>query len=168
MIHPATPSLFGGGRGVHREPRVYIENTHMQMHQLQPGEKKKRKRIGRGGKRGTYSGRGIKGQRARSGAKIRPEERDILKRIPKLRGYKFKSFRQGFVIVNIKDLQKKFSAGEEVSPATLVAKRLVRKNKGKTPRIKILGTGDFMKKVTFKQVTFSGGAQAKIAGVVGK
>jgi len=60
----------------------------MQLHQLKPKNKSKKvKRIGRGGKRGTYSGKGIKGQRCRAGAKIRPEIRDMIKKIPKKRGY---------------------------------------------------------------------------------
>ena len=59
----------------------------MQLHELRPKTKNKpRKRIGRGGKRGTISGRGTKGQNARAGRKKRPELRDIIKRIPKLRG----------------------------------------------------------------------------------
>lgn len=63
----------------------------MQFHQIQPSRRlKKKKRIGRGGKRGTYCGRGIKGQKARAGAKIRPQVRDLIKKIPKVRGYKFR------------------------------------------------------------------------------
>ncbi|HOK35099.1 MAG TPA: hypothetical protein PLL80_00755 [Candidatus Pacearchaeota archaeon] len=59
----------------------------MQLHQIQPTHKPKdKKRIGRGGKRGTYSGKGIKGQTSRAGAKIRPEIRDFIKKIPKKRG----------------------------------------------------------------------------------
>lgn len=63
----------------------------MQLHQIQPSKKiKKKKRVGRGGKRGTYCGRGIKGQKARAGAKIRPQIRNLIKKIPKVRGYKSK------------------------------------------------------------------------------
>jgi len=59
----------------------------MQLHELQPITKNKsKKRIGRGGKRGTYSGRGMKGQKARAGRKIRPAIRDLMQRTPKLRG----------------------------------------------------------------------------------
>ena len=59
----------------------------MQLHQIQPLNKRKSKRrVGRGGKRGTYCGRGMKGQRARTGAKVRPEIRDLIKKIPKIRG----------------------------------------------------------------------------------
>ena len=78
----------------------------MQFHQLiQKTKFRKSRRVGRGGKRGTYSGRGIKGQKARAGAKIRPALRDILKKIPKLRGYKFKSFRQKPSVVNLEDIE---------------------------------------------------------------
>lgn len=59
----------------------------MQLHELQPKHKlKKQKRIGRGGKRGTYSGRGIKGQKSRAGRKLKPAIREFIKRYPKLRG----------------------------------------------------------------------------------
>ena len=52
----------------------------MQLHQLKPSHKRKRpKRIGRGGKRGTYSGRGVKGQRSRAGRKFKPAIRELMK-----------------------------------------------------------------------------------------
>ncbi len=61
----------------------------MQLHQISKNKARKSpKRVGRGGKKGTYCGRGIKGQKARAGAKIRPELRDFIKKIPKVRGYK--------------------------------------------------------------------------------
>jgi large subunit ribosomal protein L15 len=64
----------------------------MQLHELKPIHKfKKKKRIGRGGKRGTYSGKGMKGQKSRAGRRLEPVIRGIIKRYPKLRGYKFKS-----------------------------------------------------------------------------
>lgn len=63
----------------------------MQLHELQPlHPAKNEKRIGRGGKRGTTSGRGTKGQKARSGHRIRPAERDLIQQLPKLRGFKNK------------------------------------------------------------------------------
>ncbi len=59
----------------------------MQLHEVKPIHKNEsRKRIGRGGKRGTYSGKGIKGQKSRAGRKIRPAVRDLIQRTPKLRG----------------------------------------------------------------------------------
>ncbi len=77
----------------------------MQLHQVKPIHKfKKPKRIGRGGKRGAYSGRGLKGQKSRSGRKFKPVIRDWIKRYPKLRGYKFKPFKQNPSLVNIEIL----------------------------------------------------------------
>lgn len=59
----------------------------MQIHELKPENKpKKKKRIGRGGKRGTYCGRGLKGQKSRAGRRIRPAVRDFVLKTPKLRG----------------------------------------------------------------------------------
>lgn len=59
----------------------------MNLHQLVPLHKKaSKKRIGRGGKRGTYSGKGVKGQKSRAGKRIRPGTRDLIQQIPKLRG----------------------------------------------------------------------------------
>lgn len=59
----------------------------MQLHQISPLHKlKESKRVGRGGKRGTYSGRGMKGQKARAGRRIRSQFRDFVLRVPKLRG----------------------------------------------------------------------------------
>ncbi len=59
----------------------------MRLHELRPKTKlKSKKRIGRGGKRGTFSGKGVKGQKSRAGSKIRPGTRDLIQQIPKLRG----------------------------------------------------------------------------------
>lgn len=122
----------------------------MQLHQVKSKHKpKKKKRIGRGGKRGTYSGRGIKGQKARAGRKIRPEIRDFIKKIPKKRGYKFKA-KPKPQIVNLKDLEKHFKEGETVSPETLLKKGLIAKVKGRMPEVKILGQGKITKKLEIK------------------
>ena len=138
----------------------------MQFHHLSPKTKLKHgKRIGRGGKRGTYSGKGIKGQKARAGARIRPEERDILKRIPKLRGYKFKSFRIKPAVVNLGDIDKKFKTGETVSPESLLTAGLIHRIKGRVPRVKVLGQGELKKKVKFKDVVFSGSVIEKLKNV---
>lgn len=135
----------------------------MQFHQLSSKTKyKKVRRIGRGGKRGTYSGRGIKGQKARAGHKIRPAMRDILKKIPKLRGYKFKSFQARPAIVNLGDIAKKFKAGDTVSPESLLKAGLVSRIKGRIPEVKVLGTGELKKKLVFKDVELSRPAELKI------
>lgn len=121
----------------------------MQLHELKPKHKsKKPKRIGRGGKRGTYSGRGVKGQKARAGRGPRPAMRDIIKKIPKKRGYRFKSIKKKPQIVNLKDLEKQYKSGEKVTPETLLEKGLISKIKGKMPEVKILGKGKLTKKLT--------------------
>ncbi|OGJ02758.1 hypothetical protein A3G06_00740 [Candidatus Nomurabacteria bacterium RIFCSPLOWO2_12_FULL_46_14] len=67
----------------------------MQIHDLKREHKNKKDRlVGRGGKHAKTSGRGGKGQTARAGNKRRPEFRDIIKKLPKNRGYQFKSVRQ--------------------------------------------------------------------------
>ena len=129
----------------------------MQIHHItKPSTARNARRIGRGGKRGTYSGKGIKGQKSRAGAKMRPAEREILKKIPKLRGYRFKSFRLQPATVTLFDLEKKFSNGDVVSPETLLNHKLIKRQRGRMPnRIKILGKGKLTKKLVFKNVLFS-------------
>lgn len=128
----------------------------MQFHQLRVKTHFRRgQRIGRGGKRGTTSGRGTKGQKARAGHKIRPAIRDIVKKLPKLRGYRFKSFRPRPVILNVKDIDRHVASGEVVSPETLLKKGLIHKIKGRVPEVKILGTGETLKKFIFKDVQLS-------------
>src|SRR3990167_4622491 len=76
------------------------------MNLFQGLKHKKKKRVGRGGKRGTTSGRGTKGQKSRAGHRIRPAIRDLLIRIPKLRGYKNKSIQSKNLVLNVGNLQK--------------------------------------------------------------
>ncbi len=71
----------------------------MQIHDLKRNHKNKKDRIvGRGGKHAKTSGRGGKGQTARAGNKRRPELRDIIKKLPKNRGYQFKSVRKDYLV----------------------------------------------------------------------
>jgi len=136
----------------------------MQLHQIKPHRKlKNKKRVGRGGKRGTYSGRGLKGQKSRAGAKIRPALRDLIIRLPKKRGYKFKSIRLKPAIVNLKDIENNFKEGEIVSPRTLLEKKLINRQKGKLPKVKILGQGKLTKKLKFENCEFSESAKSQIA-----
>ena len=135
----------------------------MQLHQLKPIHKRKRKkRVGRGGKKGTYSGRGIKGQKARAGARFQPAIRELIKKYPKLRGYKFKSKSSKPAIVNIEILAKKFKEKEKITPEILLNKGLVRKIKGKTPRVKILGRGEIKKPLIIENCEVSVQAKEKI------
>ena len=124
--------------------------------------------VGRGGKRGKTSGRGGKGQTARSGHKVRPEMRDIIKKMPKLRGYSFNTRNEKPLILNIGDLELLFSNGDEVTPQTLVAAGAVELNAGENPRIKILGMGDLTKKLTIGNCLVSAEAKAKIEKAGGK
>ncbi|MDB5239274.1 MAG: ribosomal protein large subunit ribosomal protein [Candidatus Parcubacteria bacterium] len=109
---------------------------------------KKRMTVARGGKRGKTSGRGGKGQSARAGNKRRPEWRDIIKKLPKLRGRGKNSNKtvvtnvQKPAIVNLGALQGAFKAGASITPAILVESGVVSIWSGKIPRIKILGDGE--------------------------
>ena len=148
----------------------------MQLHQLKPiHKKKKRKRIGRGGKRGTYAGRGLKGQRSRAGRRMKPIIRDWIKRYPKLRGYKFKGLgspRRPSVI-NLETLEKKFKSGEIVNPKILLEKKLIRRIKGRFPKVKILGRqnrapGKLTKKLIIEGCQVSKSAREEIEKAGGR
>ncbi len=141
----------------------------MQLHQLQPKTTRKTdKRVGRGGKRGKTSGKGGKGQTARAGGRPRPEMRDLIKRLPKLRGFgknrarTVNSEKVLPVVINLSVLETAFSAGDTVSPAILLTKKILATKKGKVPQVKVLGTGEITKKLTFSGCLFSASAKAKI------
>ena len=135
----------------------------MQFHQIKPRLKRKKpKRVGRGGKRGTYSGRGMKGQKARAGRRIRPQLRDILKKLPKKRGYRSERFPKMVAIVNLEALEKNFEKGGTVSPQVLFEKRLVRKISGKIPAVKILGGGKLSKPLQIRDCLFSKSAREAV------
>lgn len=112
----------------------------MQLHNIKRKTKNKKSiQVGRGGKRGKTSGRGTKGQRARSGRKLRPEMRDIIKKLPKLRGYDFNSIVAKPIVITLEKLLKHTQAGDVITPAFLIEKKLISTYKGKTPKVKILG-----------------------------
>ena len=135
----------------------------MQLHELKPKHKRKeKKRVGRGGKRGTYSGRGMKGQKARAGANLKPIIREVIKRYPKLRGYRFKSKKEEIALVNVKTLDERFKNKEKVSPEVLLERGLIRKIKGKVPQVKILGKGEIKKSLIIESCQVSKTAREKI------
>jgi len=141
----------------------------MQLHELKPTHKRKKgKRIGRGGKRGTYSGRGVKGQKSRAGRKMVPSIRQLIKKYPKLRGYRFKPRRQKPEIVDVDVLEKNFEKGGLVSPKTLLEKKLISRMKGKTPKVKILGRGKLNKNLIVENCQISKSAKEKIEKVKGE
>ena len=145
----------------------------MQLHDIHPIHKsKKKKRIGRGGKRGTYSGKGQKGQKSRAGARFEPIIRGLIKKYPKLRGYKFKSKHKTqnakVVIVNLDVLEKRFKAGEKVTPQNLLEKKIISKIKGKMPQVKILGRGEITKSLTIENCELSKSAKEKVEKAAGQ
>mgnify|MGYP001616023556 CR=1 FL=1 len=114
----------------------------MQFHNLKKNRaNRKAKQVGRGGTRGKTSGRGTKGQNARSGRKKRPEMRDIIKRLPKLRGRGknfLKSRKVKPLAINLSRVKEHFKEGEEINAKTLLAKGLIQTSSGKIPAIKVL------------------------------
>jgi large subunit ribosomal protein L15 len=144
---------------------------------LKPAQPRKdRKRVGRGpgSGKGRYAGRGIKGQKSRSGShKMRAGfeggQMPIYMRIGKLRGSTSKDampvgpFRTVTVHVNIRDLDR-FDAGAEVTPESLVEKGLLKNTK---IDVKLLGTGEISKKLTIRLHAISASAREKIEGAGG-
>jgi large subunit ribosomal protein L15 len=149
----------------------------LNLSNLKPASPRKdRKRIGRGmgSGKGRYSGRGIKGQKARSGShKMRAGfeggQMPIYMRLGKQRGPYSKDampvgpHRTFMAGVNVRDLER-FDAGAEVTPETLAEARLIRNAK---VEVKILGHGDLSKKLTVTAHAFSASAREKIEGAGG-
>ena len=151
----------------------------MQIHNLKPKNKlKKKKRVGRGGKRGTYSGRGMKGQRARKGTggtNITEKGRTSwIKRFPKLGG--FSSVYLKNLIVKTSALENKFKSGDKITPEILKEKKLIKKiergRSGRLQLIKILNdepvtkkfnvSGCLVSKTASKAITEAGGSVEEI------
>lgn len=135
------------------------------LHKLNRKTKNKAsKRVGRGGKHAKTSGRGTKGQNARAGHKKRPEIRDFIKRLPKMRGrgknintsIKSKPF-----IVDVSSLSV-FKNGESVNPKSLLQKGLIETIFGKIPAVKILGKGELSVKISVSGCSTSVGAKESI------
>jgi large subunit ribosomal protein L15 len=150
----------------------------LNLSNLQPAQARKdRKRVGRGmgSGKGRYSGRGIKGQKSRAGshamrAGFEGGQMPLYMRIAKLRGNTsadampvgpFRTYTQP---VNIRDLEARFDAGEEVTPETLKAKGLIRSIR---KDVKLLGVGDLSKKLTISVHAASSTAREKVEGAGG-
>jgi large subunit ribosomal protein L15 len=138
----------------------------MQLNQLQrKTENKTEKRVGRGGIRGKTSGRGTKGQNARAGHKKRPDVREKIKKLPKLRGRGIaglKSIQEKPMVVNVALLEKIFTAGDTVNPTVLVERGVLQVRKGTTPTVKVLGDGAITKKLVVSGCVVSKSAKEKI------
>src|SRR4030042_1774404 len=139
----------------------------MQIHELKVKTQKPKRRVGRGGKKGTYSGRGVKGQKSRSGAKVNPifegGRSTLIEHLPKMRG--FKSIYPKNQIVSLEKISRFFGDGGIVNPVTLREKGLIRKIK---IAVKILGSGELTKKITFEKCFISKNAREKIEKSGGK
>lgn len=143
----------------------------MMQHELYPapGSKHRRKRVGRGdgSGHGTYSGRGIKGQKARSGGGVRPYfeggQLPLVKRLPQKRGFT-NIFRIEYEVVNLKAL-KRFSPGSEITPEVLYRERLIRTL---DKPVKILGDGELQYPLIVKAHRFSQSAREKILNAGGQ
>jgi len=146
----------------------------MQLHELKRSTPTKAaKRIGRGGKRGKTSGRGHKGQKARAGNSTRPEIREHIKKIPKLRGHGVNRARTVNaekvrpVVVNVAALEAGFEAGAIVNRKTMVAAGVLETVRRKAPVVKILGNGTITKKLVVEGCQVSASAKAKIEAAGG-
>lgn len=143
----------------------------MKQNELSPaaGSKKDRKRVGRGdgSGNGTYSGRGCKGQKSRSGFRMRPGfeggQLPIIKRLPRKRGFT-NLFRKEYSIVKLGALSV-FEAGSEVTPEKLVTAGVIQSLR--LP-VKILADGDINHPLTVKADKFSAAAKAKLEAAGGK
>tara|TARA_B100000941_G_scaffold288751_1_gene266275 strand:+ start:4472 stop:4942 length:471 start_codon:yes stop_codon:yes gene_type:complete len=128
-----------------------------------PERKKSRTRVGRGnGSKGTYSGRGLKGQKSRSGGGVplffEGGQLPLVKRLPFLRGFKNR-FKKDFSIVNLVDIENKFNEGDEVSAESLFDLNLIKK---KSSNVKILGNGNLKKSLKIKVHAVTKSAEEKI------
>jgi large subunit ribosomal protein L15 len=143
----------------------------MQQNELYPapGSRKNRKRVGRGNGsgHGTFSGRGIKGQKSRSGVQIQRGfeggQLPIIKRLPRKRGF-FSLNRVAYSPVNVGSLDM-FAAGTEITPQILLDAGLI---ESLDKPVKVLADGELKNAVTVKASKFSAAAKAKIEAAGGK
>ncbi|PJE57903.1 MAG: 50S ribosomal protein L15 [Candidatus Portnoybacteria bacterium CG10_big_fil_rev_8_21_14_0_10_36_7] len=145
----------------------------MQIHDVKPNSSNRRsQRIGRGGKRGTYSGRGVKGYYAHSSSHVRPGfiggDTPLFKKFPKKRGQGISSIHVKPAVLNLSVIEKYFKTNEQVNPKTLFEKGLIRKQAGALPAVKILGSGEIKKVFNFDDCKFSASAKGKVAKAGGK
>lgn len=144
----------------------------MQVHNLKKNKGNRGPiRVGRGGKRGKTSGKGTKGQNARSGRKKRPEMRDIIKKLPKLRGRgknSLKTRNPEFAAINLSVLEASFSKGDTINLNSLLEKKVITKFSGKFPKVKILGSGELTKSLNIEGLQISESAKKIVESLGGK
>ena len=141
----------------------------LDTHSPAPGSRKGKKRVGRGdgSRKGSFSGRGCKGQKARAGFRMKPGfeggQLPIIKRLPSQRGFT-NIFKTEFDVVNVGQLTV-FEAGTEVDLVKLVTAGLVKTGQ---KLVKILGDGEIDRPLTVKADKFTATAKAKIEAAGGK
>lgn len=134
-----------------------------------PGARKDRKRVGRGdgSHKGSYSGRGCKGQKSRSGYRMKPGfeggQLPIVKRLPSKRGFT-NIFKTEYSVVNLTDLAG-FEAGSVITSEELVKAGIIKTTQ---KPVKVLGTGEVSRALTVKASKFSASAKSKIEAAGGK
>lgn len=141
----------------------------MKLHELQPvlGSRKEKNRVGRGigSGNGKTSGRGQKGQKARSGGGVRPGfeggQNPLFRRIPK-RGFNNIN-RKEYALVNLSDLNK-FEDGQTVTPTNLIESKIIKKE---LSGVKVLANGKLERKLTVKVHKFSSSAKEAIEAAGG-
>ena len=143
----------------------------MKLHELRPSEGafKTSKRVGRGvgSGLGKTSGKGHKGQNARSGGGVRPGfeggQLPLFRRLPK-RGFSNAMFKVEYATINVSDLEK-FEDGAVVTPELLKEMGILKKQ---LAGVKVLGNGNLTKKLTVEAKKFSASAIEKIEAAGGK
>lgn len=143
----------------------------MKLHELRPNEGafQTKKRVGRGvgSGLGKTSGKGHKGQNARSGGGVRPGfeggQLPLFRRLPK-RGFSNAMFKKEYATINVSDLEK-FEDGAIVTPELLKEMGILKKQ---LAGVKVLGNGELTKKLTVKAHKFSSSAIEKIEAIGGK
>ena len=147
----------------------------MQAHDLKKPKQKIQRRVGRGGKRGTYSGRGMKGQKSRAGANIRPQIWDYILRTPKHTGTTHKASgnmgrsKVPMYYVNINELDKVAQKGDIVDVKFLIKNNLVRYPKGRSwGNVKLLASGELTKDIIVKGLFLSKNAKESVEKAGGK
>ncbi len=143
----------------------------MKQHEIlpAPGSRKDRKRVGRGNAsgHGTYSGRGLKGQKARAGGKMRPGfeggQLPLIKRLPRKRGFT-NIFKVRFSLVNVEDLGV-FDPNTEVDIEKMIQSKIIKT--GNKP-VKVLARGELDRPLTVVANKFTQAARQKIESAGGR
>ena len=143
----------------------------MMEHEVSPpkGARRNRKRVGRGDAAGggSYAGRGLKGQKSRSGRGVRPGfeggQLPLIKGLPMKRGFnnRYKTY---YALVNLNTLQERFESGARVTPDLLHGLNIVRRT---NLPVKIVGDGDLQHPLTVVAHKFTASARAKIEAAGG-